>query len=46
MDALVPPDFTEFTCASTLELAEAVLAQYKANARLMSAIIAVMRERA
>ena len=45
MDTPVPPGFTRFTCASTLELAEAVLAQYKANARWMSAIIAVMKER-
>ena len=32
MDAPEPPDFTQLTRASTLELAEAVLAQYKANA--------------
>ena len=45
MDAPVPPDFTQFTRASNPELAEAVLAQYKTNARWMSAIIAVVRER-
>ena len=45
MDAPEPPDFTRLTRASTLELAEAVLAQYKANARWMSAIIAVLKER-
>ena len=45
MDAPPLPDFTRFTRASTLELAEAVLAQYKANARWMQAIISVMKER-
>ena len=45
MDAPPLPDFTRFTHASTLELAEAVLAQYKANARWMQAIISVMKER-
>ena len=45
MDAPSLPEWTRFTSASTLELAEAVLAQYKANVRWMSAIIAVMKER-
>ena len=42
MDAPVPPDWTRFASATTLELAEAVLSQYQANARWMKAIIAVM----
>ena len=45
MDAPSLPEWTRFTSASTLGLAEAELAQYKANARWMSAIIAVMKER-
>ena len=45
MDAPPLPDWTGFTSATTLELAEAVLAQYQANARLMKAIIAVMKTR-
>ena len=45
MDAPPLPDFTQFTRTSTLELAEAVLAQYKANTCWMQAIISVMKER-
>ena len=45
MDAPEPPDFTRLTRATTLKLAEAVLAQYKANARWIAAIIAVLKER-
>jgi len=45
MDAPEPPDFTRLTRATTLELAEAVLAQYQANERWMKAIISVMKTR-
>ena len=45
MDAPPLPEWTSFTSATTLELAEAVLAQYQANARWMKAIIAVMKTR-
>ena len=45
MDAPPLPDFTQLTRASTLELAEAVLAQYQANACWMKAIISVMKDR-
>ena len=45
MDAPQLPEWTRFTSATTLKLAEAVLAQYQANARWMNAIIAVMKDR-
>ena len=45
MDAPPLPEWTSFTSATTLELAEAVLAQYQANARWIKAIISVMQTR-
>jgi hypothetical protein len=45
MDVPPLPEWTSFTSATTLELAEAVLAQYQANARWMKAIISVMKTR-
>ena len=45
MDAPPLPEWTSFTSATTLELAEAVLAQYQANERWMKAIISVMKTR-
>ena len=44
MDTPELPDFTQLTHTSTLELAKAVLTQYKANVRWMSAIITVLKE--